>query len=63
MSVNKLLSIIIIVIMNFVFTYFLTLQSTIQLQRKPKHDVTAKTNQDNSNTSVENKRGKEVELI
>jgi hypothetical protein len=49
--------------MNFVFTYFLTLQSTIQLQRKPKHDVTAKTNQDNSNTSVENKRGKEVELI
>jgi len=57
-SAKKLLSIIIIAIMNFVFTYFLALQSTIQLQRKPKHEVTAKTNEDNSNPSIENKRNK-----
>jgi len=48
--------------MNCLFTYFLALQSTIQLQRKPKHEVTAKTNEDNSNTSIKNKRNKEVEL-
>jgi hypothetical protein len=40
----------------------MTQQSTIQLQRKAKHEVTAKTNQDNRNTSIENKRNKEVEL-
>jgi len=61
MSVSKLLNIITIII-NFVFTYFLTRQSNIQLQRNPKHGVTAKTNQDNSNTSIENNRNKEVEL-
>jgi len=67
MPVNKLLNtiiimIIIIIIIYFVFTYFLTRQSTIQLQRNPKHEVTAKTNQENSNNGIENKRNKEVEL-
>jgi hypothetical protein len=61
MYVSKLLNIITIMI-NFVFTYFLTRQSNIQLQRNPKHEETAKTNQDNSNTSIENNRNKEVEL-
>jgi len=60
-SVNKLLSIIRVII-NFVLNYFLARQSTIQLQRKPKHKDTAKTNQDNNNNSIENKRNKEVDL-